>query len=214
MLLDPFEEQFDLPPAAVKLGNGERRQSEVVGQKDQRLVGLGVLEADASQRRFEALAGVEASEQDRLIANQSSGAVDGMRIAPSGLEIRFAAGYEEAADLVEPVQALEVEEAPIHDVERAGLGQELIEDIDLVHLAVANKDKGRDIAAQIEQRVQFDRGLGRPKRRPRKYRQTQIDGRRIQRIDRILQVDPEGLVDIQRSGDGDQALGEVGVDAP
>ena len=49
MLLDPFEEQFDLPAAAIEFGNGERRQGEVVGQKDQRLVGLGILEADASQ---------------------------------------------------------------------------------------------------------------------------------------------------------------------
>jgi hypothetical protein len=41
------------------------------------------------------------------------------------------------------------------DVERTGLGQQLIEDVDLVHLA--DVDEGRDAAAQIEQRVQFDR---------------------------------------------------------
>lgn len=35
MLLDPLEEQFDLPAATVKLGDRERRQLEVVGQKDE-----------------------------------------------------------------------------------------------------------------------------------------------------------------------------------
>ena len=55
MLLDPLEEQFDLPAAAVELGDGERGQGEVVGEKDQRLAGLGIFEADASQRRVEAL---------------------------------------------------------------------------------------------------------------------------------------------------------------
>ena len=37
MLLDPFEEEFDLPAAAIELGDGQRRHGEVVGQKDQRL---------------------------------------------------------------------------------------------------------------------------------------------------------------------------------
>src|SRR5206468_5182087 len=99
----------------------------------------------------------------------------------------------EAASFVETIQPLEVEEAPIHDVERAGLGQQLIEDVDLVHLAVADVDEGRDVAAQIEQRVQFDRRLGRAKGCPRKHRQTQIDGRGIQRVDRLLQIDTKGL---------------------
>ena len=157
---------------------------------------------------------VETGKNDGLIADQSRGAVDGMRITTLSLEIRFAAGHEEAAGFVKAVQPLEVEIAAIHDVERAGLGQQLIEDVDLVHLAVADVEEGRDVAAQIEQRVQLDRRLGRAKRRPRKHRQAQIDGGRVQGIDRLLQIDTEGLVDIQRSGDGDQALREVGVDAP
>jgi len=35
MWFDPFEKQFDLPPATMRLSNGQRRQLEVVGQKDQ-----------------------------------------------------------------------------------------------------------------------------------------------------------------------------------
>ena len=130
-----FEEEFDLPAAAIKLGNGEGQQGEVVGDKDQCLVGLGVHEADTPQWRFEAFARGEASEQDGLIADQSRGAVDGMRVSPLDFEICLAAGHEEAAGLVETKQALEVEEARIHHVERAGFRRQLIEDVDLVHLA-------------------------------------------------------------------------------
>src|SRR5216683_7153783 len=161
MLLDPFEEEFDLPTAAVKLGDRERWQGEVVGEKDQRLVGLGILEANASQRRFEALVRVEAGKNDGLIADQPGAAVDRMRVTPLDLEIGLAAGHEEAAGFVKAVQPLEVEKAPIHDVERPGLGQQLIEDVDLVHLAVADMDEGWDVAAQIEQRMQLDRRFGR-----------------------------------------------------
>ncbi len=119
MLLDPFEKQFDLPTAAVQLGDRERRQGEVVAQEDQCLLGLGVLEANAAQRRFEAHARVKAREQHGLIADQSGGAIDRMRIPPLDFEIRLAAGHEEAAGLVKAVETFEVEEAPIHDVERA-----------------------------------------------------------------------------------------------
>src|SRR5208282_21428 len=134
---------------------------------------------NTQQWRLEALVRVEAGKKDGLIADQTGAAVDRVRVTPLDLEIRLAAGHEEAARLVEAVQPLEVEKAPIHDVERAGLGQQLIEDVDLVHLAVADMDEGRDVAAQVEQRVQLDRLLVRAKRRPREYRQAQIDGGRI-----------------------------------
>jgi hypothetical protein len=51
--------------------------------------------------------------------------------------------------------------------------------VDLVHFAVADVDKRRDIAAQIEQRMQLHRGLGCAKGRPRTYRQAKVDGRGI-----------------------------------
>ena len=37
VLLDPFEEEFDLPAAFVECGDGGRRQSGVVGEEHQRL---------------------------------------------------------------------------------------------------------------------------------------------------------------------------------
>lgn len=214
MLLDPFEEQLDLPPASIEFGDREGWQREVVGEKDQRLVGLGILEPNATQRRREALVRIEACEDDGLIADQPGGAVDGMRVPAVCFEIRFAAGDKEAARFVNAIQTLEVEEAPIHHVERARLGHQLIEDVDLVHLAVADVDEGRDVATQIEQRVQFDRRFGPPKWRPRKHRQAQVDGGGIQGIDRLFQVDSERFVDIQRARHRDQALRKVCVDAP
>jgi len=49
MLLDPLEEQFDLPARFVDCAVGGCRQDEVVGQEHQRLAGLGVLESNAPQ---------------------------------------------------------------------------------------------------------------------------------------------------------------------
>jgi len=42
MLLDPFEEEFDLPATAVEFGDGERRQGELLVRKTKRLLVVGV----------------------------------------------------------------------------------------------------------------------------------------------------------------------------
>src|SRR6202035_681061 len=163
MLLDPLEEQLDLPAQTVELGDGEGGQREVVGEKDQSLAGLGILEPDTSQRRGEALVRVEAGERDGLVADEAGASVDRMR------------DDEEAAGLMKATEPIEVDVSAIHDVDGTGLGHQLIEDIDVVQLAVADEDEGRDIAPQIQERVQLDRRFGRAERRPGKDRETQID---------------------------------------
>ena len=55
MLLDPFEEQLDLPTTPIKLGDCQRGQGKVVGQKNQRLARFRILEANATKRGFEVL---------------------------------------------------------------------------------------------------------------------------------------------------------------
>jgi hypothetical protein len=87
VLFDPLEEQFALRAAAIKLRHREGWQGEAVGEKDQDLGGLGIVEANPSQWRFEALARVEAGENVGLIADHSRGAVDRMRVTPLDLEI-------------------------------------------------------------------------------------------------------------------------------
>jgi hypothetical protein len=61
MLLYPLEEQFDLPPLTIELGDGQRGQREVVGEEDQLFAGLRVLEANPPQWCLEALPGIEDS---------------------------------------------------------------------------------------------------------------------------------------------------------
>ena len=77
--------------------------------------------------------------------------------------------------------------------------------MNVVQLAIRNMDEAWDITAQVQQRVHLDRrpllspgaGFGRAEMRPRKDRQTKIDGRRVERIDRVGEVETQILVDIQ-----------------
>jgi hypothetical protein len=83
-----------------------------------------------------------------------------------------------------------------------------------VQLAVADEDEGWDIAPQIQERVQLDRRFGRAERRPGKDRETQIDRGSIERVDCVLEIEPECLVGVKSPGCTDQALRQVAVDAP
>jgi len=131
MLLDPLEKQLDLPAAAIKLGDGERRQREVVGEKHQRFALVG-FEPNAAQRFWVARLGVEHGKRNRLIADQASGAVDRVRVAPLGFEIGLRARDKERSGEVQSVQALEVEIAPVHYGKGARFGKQLVEHIDIV----------------------------------------------------------------------------------
>ena len=116
MLLDPFEKQLDLPTASIQLGDGDRRQGNVVGQEHQPLAGHRVFEVDAARGYGEVLTRVKAGQHDSLIAHLPRAPVDRMRIPTLGLEIGFGARHNEAACLVQAMQPFEIDVAPVHDV--------------------------------------------------------------------------------------------------
>jgi hypothetical protein len=214
MLLDPFEKQFDLPATTIQLGDGQCWQSEIVGEEHQTLARGGIFEADSTQRRVEVLLGIKAHQHDGLVANQAGASIDRAGIAALDFEIGLGPRDEEAFRLVQLIKPVEVDVASVHDVKSAGLGQQQIENIDVVQFAIADVKKRRDTATQIQERVQLDGCFGRTKRCPRKDRQTQIDGAGIQSVNRIVEIDTKWFRGIKATGDGDQRLGKVGVDAP
>src|SRR5260370_42123945 len=87
MLLDPFEKQLDLPAAAVQFGDRKRGQDEIVGQEDEGLGGFRILKADAAERGLEATVGVEAREDDTLVADQAGMDIESIRVTAVDLEI-------------------------------------------------------------------------------------------------------------------------------
>ena len=83
-----------------------------------------------------------------------------------------------------------------------------------MHLAIGYVDESRYVAAQVHQGVKLDCRLGLAEVGPREDRETQVDGRRVERIDCIVEFDAEFLVDVETTGDLNKGLCEIGVDAP
>ena len=102
----------------------------------------------------------------------------------------------------------------IHNVEGTGLGQEMVEDVDVVELAVADEDKRRNAATQIEQRVKLHSGFSRSEGCPGEHRKAKIDCGRVERVNSVFQLYAERFFGIEPPRDPDQVLGEIAVDAP
>ena len=112
------------------------------------------------------------------------------------------------------IEACVIGVAAVHDVDGAGLGHDQIERVDVTHFSVRDVDEGRDVAAQIEQRVHLHGGLCALEVRPREHRQAQVDRRGIECVNRLFEFHIERIVDIQYTSTTNQNLGEVGKDSP
>ena len=214
VLLDPFEEQFDLPSLLVKGCDGQRRQDRIVGQEDQRLASVGVLEANSPQVLRIVLRNIETVHGDRLVAYHAGQAIDCGRVAAPGVHVAFGPGDEERAGLMHFVQPGEVQITAIHDVEGPRFDWQEVQYIDLVHLAVADMDECRNGTAQIQQRMHLDGGLGRAKRRPVEQRQAQIDRRGVECIDRIGQIQTKICIAVKFASATDKYGCQVAPNAP
>ena len=157
VLFNPFEEQLDLPAIAVEFGDGVCGQGKVVGEEIERLVCVRVVVFDASQGLRVVGGALGAGQDDGLVTHQAGGFIDWSGIAAAVAGIGPGADNEEGGGHGQGKQALEIEVGAVHDVAGAGLGEEEVEDVDIVQFTVGEMDKGGDIAAQVQQGMQFDR---------------------------------------------------------
>src|SRR5688500_16366131 len=119
----------------------------MIGQKYQRS-SLGIAIADATQAFGIGLLGVEDEKLHFLVAEQPRAPIDGSRIYALEFEVGFGAGNEEAGGLMEAVEPLEVEVTTVHDIEGARLGNQHVEDVDVVQFAVGDVNEARNRSTQ------------------------------------------------------------------
>src|SRR5215510_7341188 len=115
--------------------------------------------ADASQPFGIILLRIEDGEFDNLVTDESGGAIHRSRIQPLELGVGFRSSDKKAARLVQRVKSIEGQIAAIHDVKSARLGDEHIQNIDVVEPAVRDVDKARNAAAQVKQCMEFYRSF-------------------------------------------------------
>jgi len=164
---------------------------------------LGIVVLDAPHVGGIVRARMHPGEHDGLIAAEARRRVDRVRVHAPILQVRSRPDDKEGVGLLHRIQPGEVEKAAVHHVEAARFERDLVEDIDLVELAIGDVDERRNVAAQIEQRIQLHRPLGRTKARSGKQRQRHVDRRDVERIGRVRQLDAEWLARVESACRGD-----------
>src|SRR5882762_90093 len=137
-----------------------------------------------------------------------------MRVASLEKHVRLGAHNKEGRAERKDVEPLKIDVAPVHNVEGTCLRHDLVQDVHIMHITASDTDERGNVAVQVQQGVHLDGRLAPAKLRPRKQRQAEIDGGRIQSIQTLLQIDANRIASVQRSGDANQYLREIGEDPP
>lgn len=153
-------------------------------------------------------------EDDNLIALDAGGFVDRLGVEACSAEVSFCPSDKECRRSVDLVEAGKIQIATIHDIDGPQLDDQLVEDIDIVNLPRGDDHHRRNVPVQIQKGMEFDCTLAFPELGPREKCQTEVDGSRIQGIDRLIQFDTEGIGGVKFSGFRNKDLSEVGINPP
>ena len=214
MLFDRLEEQFDLPATVIQLRDGPGRHGEIMGQKDQCFSGFEMAIANAPQRGGIILLGLQAGRDDRLVKAQAGGFVHRVGVAADEAEVFLGASDQERGTLMQAMPAGEVQITAIHDVERTGLPNELVEEVYVVNAPRRDHNDGGKVAVEREQRVEFEGGLVLAELGPWEQREAQVHGGGVQGVSRGFEIGKERVFGVKRGGLDDADMSEVGEESP
>ena len=158
--------------------------------------------------------GIESFQDNDLIALDPSGLVDGPRVEASEPEVAFGSGDEEGRCSMDGIKTIEIQISTIDNVNGSWLEGQLIEDVDVVNLAVGDNDEGWNTSPEVQKGMQFHSGFVGSELGPWKKGETQIDSGGVQSIGGLIQFDSEGIVGVEATSLANEDLGKVGIDSP
>jgi len=112
------------------------------------------------------------------------------------------------------ITAIEVQISSIDDVEGSWFEGQLIENFDIVNLAMGNNGEGGNTSSKVQQRMQFHGAFVNSELGPGKKREAEIDGGGVQGIGGLIQFDTEGIGGVEVARLADENLCKGGVDSP
>jgi hypothetical protein len=206
VLLEPFEEQLDLPALLVNGCNGQCGQVQPIAQEHQIELRLFVEEFDSSQESGIGILGLVGQQLDCLIGAYARAGVEGVAVHDRALQIVLGPDNEAALALNQGVQAGKVYIATVQHHDGAWGQLQTVERLDIVNFACGDGDHHGNGPTQIDHGVCLDCRLGRTKVGPWKQLQTQVDGGRVHRIQGLFQAQSNIVIFVPCNGQIDQAL--------
>ena len=175
---------------------------------------MGVEIANAPEFVGVSLVGIESFQDNNLVRLNPGGFVDGPRVQASEPEVALGSDHIEGRCLMDGIKAIEVQISSVDDIEGSRFEDQLIEDLDIVNLAVGNNDEGGNASSEVQQRMQFHGAFVSSELGPGEKREAEVDGGGVQRIGGLIQFDTERIVGVEAARLADENLCKVGVDSP
>ena len=211
---DPTEEQLDAPSCLVEHGDCQSGYFQVFGQKDEFPAGFRIVVSDLAQLNGKGFSGFGQCGFSNMIAAQAGEAIHGFRLMPGELEISLCTSHEEGPRVGYQDESDEIHIAANHQIEGSCVEQQTVEPAHVVLSRTGNADAGRNRPTQIDLSMKLDARLHLTEIGPWEKGQRQVDGRRVDRIDRVVQIQAKIVARIERLGLFHQTLGEVLPNAP
>jgi len=188
VLLDPFEEQFDLPAGLVDRCDGAGRETEVVGQEHVTLSGFGIDIADPTQWD-RASARLGSGQFDGLIAGQPLRFIDGSPFDDAVAGLFLHPRNEKDILGIQSVKPSIVIITAVEDDHAVPGQRQSAPSRDVVGLAVGDAQERRQVPAVIDPDMQFDCALGGAELGPGKHRKAQFNGRGIEGVELVFEAE-------------------------
>jgi len=183
VLLDAFEEQFDLPAGLVDVRDRAGSELEVIRQKNVCLAGLWVHVTDASQFAGILLSGIEPSESYLVIGSNTGGSVNAASLQDTILRVGLEPGNEAYRLGCQPVIEGKIMIAFVKNQKAASRDIHSPCRWSIMLFAVGENDESRDEAINLKKSVKLHSSLRLPEPCPGKYRETEFDECRIEDVE-------------------------------
>jgi hypothetical protein len=157
---------------------------------------------------------VMAVQDDRLVANDAGRAIDRRRTESMSLHVRSGTCYEERTGPMHRMQAAEIDIAAIRDVYGTRLCVSISRAWTSAILPSEICRKLGILPRKSNSMCIFPADFGCPEMCPRKDRQAQVDGCRVQCIDRVGQFHAKVLPGVGLPSLNDQSVGQFHIDPP
>lgn len=215
VLLDPFEENLNLPPFPIEFGNCNRLQHGVIGQES---VYLSVPKVfiDNEPEVVRVFSGcVVARKMDGLVRYETRLRIDLAVFKDFILHVVLGPCHEPCVLLMEMgVKGVELHIALVHEIIGSGFYRNLVHHLGIVDRGLREADKSGDGAVEIHQGVHLEATLPVMERSPRAEGKAQLNCAAVKRADHLVKVYAEPVIGIKFLGLLYQCVAKVLIDAP
>ena len=215
MLLDPFEEQLNLPALTVKFRYCYCLKSEIISQESVYIVGVEVLVDYHPHHVWIVLGHNRPSEPDALVTDKACMLVNYPFLNDLEAHVVFCPGdIIRLPDVKVVVKSPEIHVALVHQVVSPCLNGKHVKAVHVIDFPLAQPDECRDGAPEVKQRMHLEGSLSMVELGPGTELQAKLYGAAVKRIDHLVKAKTEAVSPVQPQSPGDKDLGEITIYLP